>query len=185
MPRSCKHWRCSYRALLQAPSALLVGGGTQILFCGVYLATQALAMRLMARSDVAPPWTLALVALSKRVHSIYLLRLFNDCWAQLLVLAALEMLCSRAWVAAITLFSAAVSVKMSALLFAPGVLAVCLLVRPRLRTALRKLSRSQAHVLTQLRLSGQVPSFVRPYTSVNAKLHRSDCLLLSMLPPQP
>jgi alpha-1,3-mannosyltransferase len=106
------------------------GTAPQIIFLGVYLATQALVMRLMARSRAMPPWTHVLLLLSKRIHSIYLLRLFNDCWAMLLAYAALDLLCSRLWAAAIVVFSAAVSIKMHVLLFAPGVLAVCVLVRP-------------------------------------------------------
>lgn len=101
----------------------------QVIFALLYVATQALVMRLYIRSGVMPPWTLALLCLSKRLHSIFVLRLFNDCWAMMLAYLAANFLIERRSAVAIALFSLAVSVKMNVLLFAPGVLAVCLAVR--------------------------------------------------------
>lgn len=101
----------------------------QIIFAALYVVTQGLAMRLYIKSGVMPPWSLVLLTMSKRLHSIYVLRLFNDCWAMAIALLATNMLLQRLWVLAILSFSLAVSVKMNVLLFAPGVLAVCLLVR--------------------------------------------------------
>ena len=101
----------------------------QIIFALLYVATQALVMRLYIRSGTMPPWTLALLCLSKRLHSIFVLRLFNDCWAMALAYLATNFLIERRVAPAIGLFSLAVSIKMNVLLFAPGVLAVCLAVR--------------------------------------------------------
>lgn len=56
----------------------------QLLFAGVYLATQAVVMLLYAKSAVMPPYLHICLSLSKRIHSIYVLRLFNDCWTMLL-----------------------------------------------------------------------------------------------------
>ena len=86
-------------------------------------------MVLYAKSDAVPPFLHVSLALSKRMHSIYVLRLFNDCWTMLFAYGALYLLMSRRVAASIATFSLAVSTKMNVLLFAPGVLVVCLLVR--------------------------------------------------------
>ena len=156
----------------------------QFIFTILYLATQAAAMALYIRTRALPPWSLALLCLSRRMHSIFVLRLFNDCWAMLLayvgalllqvlmggragVSSRLGWVCTRhalpwtqgshrtrfkpcasspftksemvtmpphmlpnpilqahQWEWAVFTFSAAVSVKMNVLLWAPGVLAI-------------------------------------------------------------
>lgn len=102
----------------------------QVLFAALYLATEALVMLLYARSAAVPPYVHALLAISKRIHSIYVLRLFNDCWTMLLAYVAVLLLTQRRYAAAVPMFSLAVSTKMNVLLLAPGVLAACLLVLP-------------------------------------------------------
>ncbi len=80
---------------------------------------------------MVPPWALLLLCLSKRVHSIFLLRLFNDGPAMLLAHAGAAALLSRRPRLAVLLFSAATSVKMNVLLMAPSVLVVLLKARLR------------------------------------------------------
>ncbi len=77
----------------------------QVIFAGLYLATQAVVMALYIQAKSLPPWSLALLCLSRRLHSIFLLRLFNDCWAMLVAYGATLALqasrgcaCVPAWV---------------------------------------------------------------------------------------
>ena len=85
-------------------------------------------MGLYIRSRAVPPWVLILLCLSKRLHSIYLLRLFNDGVAMLVAYVAVWLLVSQRWRASLVAFSAAVSIKMNVLLMAPPVLLVMLKV---------------------------------------------------------
>jgi alpha-1,3-mannosyltransferase len=96
----------------------------QMLFAGLYLATQTVVIALYINARCVPPWALALLCLSRRLHSIYMLRLFNDGWAMFIAYAATLALQHHHWRLAVLLYSAAVSVKMNVLLMAPGVLAV-------------------------------------------------------------
>ena len=51
-----------------------------------------------------PWWALILLSLSKRVHSIFVLRLFNDCFAMTLLHAALATLLYQKWHLGLILF---------------------------------------------------------------------------------
>lgn len=85
-------------------------------------------MGLYIRSKAVPPWVLLLLCLSKRIHSIFILRMFNDGVAMMLAYFAIWLLTSRYWRASVIAFSAAVSVKMNVLLMAPGVLIILIKV---------------------------------------------------------
>lgn len=103
----------------------LTGGGVDIrlaqyIFLLAYLTTLALALDVYRQARVAPPWTVVLLCLSKRVHSIYMLRLFNDGITTLLLYAALSQLSRDRWAIGCSLYSLAVSVKMHPLLCAPA-----------------------------------------------------------------
>lgn len=100
----------------------------QMIFAGLYVANQGLVMTLYIRTMALPPWGLLLFCISRRLHSIFVLRLFNDCWAMFFAYAAMLVVQSRRYRSAIILFSLAVSVKMNVLLMAPGVVAVMIKV---------------------------------------------------------
>jgi alpha-1,3-mannosyltransferase len=67
-----------------------------------------------------------LLCLSKRVHSIFVLRLFNDCFAMTFLHAAMVLIMYHKWYLGLVIFSAAVSIKMNVLLFAPSLLLLML-----------------------------------------------------------
>ena len=102
----------------------------QILFAVVYLVNQSVVMRTYIATQAVPPWALILLCLSKRVHSIFLLRLFNDGITMLLANTAILLLLKRRWRWSLLLFSAALSVKMNVLLLAPPVAIILLQVSP-------------------------------------------------------
>ncbi|CAM9586182.1 unnamed protein product [Heterosigma akashiwo] len=94
----------------------------QYIFLGVYLALVAVVMGCYIKCGGIPTWALGLLVLSKRVHSIFMLRCFNDGIAMLLVYISIFFFSSNKWRFGSVFFSLAVSVKMNILLFAPGLL---------------------------------------------------------------
>jgi alpha-1,3-mannosyltransferase len=68
-----------------------------------------------------PPYVFPLLVLSKRLHSIYMLRLFNDCFAVLFLWLAIYSYQKRQWVVGTGLLSCGIGVKMSVLLSIPGI----------------------------------------------------------------
>ena len=91
----------------------------QIIFAGIYLITLAVAMQCY-RKVGAPGWLLLLLASSKRLHSIFLLRMFNDCFAALALWLCIYLLQKRKWEAAVMVWGLGLGVKMTLLLAAPG-----------------------------------------------------------------
>ena len=69
-----------------------------------------------------PVWIVGLLVLSKRVMSLFVLRLFNDGFEILFVYIAILFMVKNKWKAACAFYSMAVSIKMNALLYAPAVL---------------------------------------------------------------
>ncbi|XP_048495418.1 dol-P-Man:Man(5)GlcNAc(2)-PP-Dol alpha-1,3-mannosyltransferase isoform X2 [Beta vulgaris subsp. vulgaris] len=98
----------------------------QILFGALYIINLAIVFFIYIKTDVLPWWALSLLCLSKRVHSIFVLRLFNDCIATTLLHAALATLLCQKWCLGLIIFSFAVSIKMNVLLYAPSLLLIML-----------------------------------------------------------
>ncbi|PGH27008.1 hypothetical protein AJ80_01392 [Polytolypa hystricis UAMH7299] len=92
----------------------------QAIFALLYFVTLAIVMACY-RAAKAPPYIFPLLVLSKRLHSVYLLRLFNDGIATLFLWAAIYMLQRRMWFNGAILWSAGLGVKMTLLLVAPAV----------------------------------------------------------------
>ncbi|KAG6547344.1 hypothetical protein Mapa_011281 [Marchantia paleacea] len=101
----------------------------QILFGLLYVINLGLVLWIYTRTEV-PLWGLTLLMLSKRIHSIFVLRLFNDCIATTLTHASLILFLKHRWHLGLTVFSIAVSVKMNVLLYAPPLLLLLLKTLP-------------------------------------------------------
>lgn len=95
----------------------------QYAFVGIYLLQMYLVLRIYTKSRKVPPYVLVISAFtSYRIHSIYVLRLFNDPIAILLLYVALNFYLMERWTLASIFLSLGVSVKMNILLFAPAIL---------------------------------------------------------------
>lgn len=82
---------------------------------------------LTAEAGGVPLWAWGLLALSKRVHSIFVLRMFNDTLAALCGYIAVLLFTQQRWRSGCWVYSLGVGMKMNLLLYAPGVLLVLLL----------------------------------------------------------
>ncbi|KAJ0960739.1 hypothetical protein J5N97_001388 [Dioscorea zingiberensis] len=98
----------------------------QIIFGIVYILNLGIILYIYTKTDVLPWWAFGLLFLSKRIHSIFMLRLFNDCLAMTLLHAALALVLHQKWHLALIIFSGAVSIKMNVLLYAPPLLLLML-----------------------------------------------------------
>ncbi|CAL1704948.1 unnamed protein product [Somion occarium] len=107
----------------------LTNGGTRLalaqqVYALLYITSLGLTSILYARAGGVPNWILLLLPLSKRLHSLFVLRLFNDCWALVAVQAATLAYSSEWDVLGTLLYGSALSVKMSVLLYLPGILVI-------------------------------------------------------------
>lgn len=98
----------------------------QILFAILYLATLAVVIACYRQSG-APPYLLPLLVLSKRLHSVYVLRLFNDGLAAFAMWAAILLFQNRKWNAGVIVWSTGVAIKMTLLLLAPAIVVITVL----------------------------------------------------------
>ncbi|XP_061152018.1 dol-P-Man:Man(5)GlcNAc(2)-PP-Dol alpha-1,3-mannosyltransferase [Syngnathus typhle] len=95
----------------------------QYVFAVFYLITLLLVFRIYCRTKKVPPYVFFFMCCaSYRIHSIFVLRLFNDPVAMMLLFAAVNLFIDGRWSLGCGIYSLAVSVKMNVLLFAPGLL---------------------------------------------------------------
>ncbi|KAJ5587349.1 uncharacterized protein N7459_003114 [Penicillium hispanicum] len=98
----------------------------QILFAALYLATLIVVVACY-RQVQAPPFLFPLLVLSKRLHSIYMLRMFNDGVAAFAMWAAIYLCLKRKWTGAVAVWSLGVGVKMTLVLLVPAIAILTLL----------------------------------------------------------
>jgi alpha-1,3-mannosyltransferase len=96
----------------------------QWMFVGIYLVSQFLVLQIYKSTKPGPPWIACILVLSKRIHSLYFLRLFNDGIAMMIAYGFILCAVKKQWWIGTLLFSLALSVKMNVLLFLPGLLFV-------------------------------------------------------------
>uniref|UniRef100_A0A0G4FVH6 dolichyl-P-Man:Man5GlcNAc2-PP-dolichol alpha-1,3-mannosyltransferase n=1 Tax=Chromera velia CCMP2878 TaxID=1169474 RepID=A0A0G4FVH6_9ALVE len=97
-------------------------GFAQQLFVWLNVVHLLLVILAHRKSKILPFGLSVFFVLSRRVHSIFLLRLFNDAFAMTFLWGAVASSCADWYAMACVLFSLGVSVKMNVLLFAPGFL---------------------------------------------------------------
>ncbi|CAF1024693.1 unnamed protein product [Rotaria magnacalcarata] len=100
----------------------------QYIFVGLYLIMISAVFYIYNRNTKVPPYAyIFMCLLAYRIHSIFVLRLFNDPIAMTLLYISLAFLLRRQWTVACILYSLAVSIKMNILLMAPGLFFILLL----------------------------------------------------------
>ena len=92
----------------------------QCIFIGLYLGALYFVMQCYRAAGV-PPYVFPLLSLSKRVHSIFMLRLFNDCFAVFFLWAAIFCWQRRFWTIGTLSYAVGLGVKMTVLLALPAV----------------------------------------------------------------
>ncbi|KAI8944101.1 glycosyltransferase [Xylaria longipes] len=100
----------------------------QQLFAVLYMATLALVMTCYWRAKV-PPYVFPMLILSKRLHSIFVLRCFNDCFAVFFLWLTIYLFQRRAWTLGTAAYTWGLGIKMSLLLVLPAVGVILLLGR--------------------------------------------------------
>ncbi|KAL2864691.1 dolichyl-P-Man:Man(5)GlcNAc(2)-PP-dolichol alpha-1,3-mannosyltransferase [Aspergillus lucknowensis] len=93
----------------------------QVIFAFLYLITLTVVMACYRRAR-APPYLFPLLVLSKRLHSVYMLRLFNDGLAALAMWVSIWLFMNRKWTMAVIAWSLGVGIKMTLILLGPAVI---------------------------------------------------------------
>lgn len=109
----------------------------QYIFCVIYLVTLLIVFDIYRKCRRVPPYIFFFMCCaSYRIHSIYVLRLFNDPVAMLFFYFAVSLMIRDHWALGCLFYSLAVSVKMNILLFSPGLLILLLARHTPLKTIL-------------------------------------------------
>lgn len=99
----------------------------QYIFMIFYGINLLLVIRIYNKTSKCPPYVfIFMCCTSYRVHSIFVLRLFNDPIAMIGLFLAVNLFLDKKWFFGSIIFSFAVSVKMNIMLFAPGLLVLML-----------------------------------------------------------
>lgn len=69
----------------------------QLMFTLLYLCGNGIIATLYERSKTMPWWSLFLLVCSRRIHSVFVLGLFNDCWATVLLVVSLYYIVKDRW----------------------------------------------------------------------------------------
>ncbi|XP_033220668.1 lethal(2)neighbour of tid protein [Belonocnema kinseyi] len=110
----------------------------QYFFATLYVTLLILVFRIYSKTKKVPPYALILICCtSYRIHSIFVLRLFNDPLAIVLFFASLNAFLEEKWYWGSIFYSLAVSVKMNILLFAPALLLAYLVNLGLTKTAIQ------------------------------------------------
>ncbi|KAF8854210.1 glycosyltransferase family 58 protein, partial [Acephala macrosclerotiorum] len=100
----------------------------QRVFGVLYLGTISIVMSCYKRAK-APHYILPMLILSKRLHSIFVLRLFNDCFAVFFLWVAIYIFQRRIWTLGSMAYSWGLGIKMSLLLALPAIGIILFLAR--------------------------------------------------------
>lgn len=93
----------------------------QYIFIGVYVLLLSSVLRIYIKTKKVPPYVLVFTILtSYRIHSIHVLRMFNDPVAVLFLYVSLNFFLDSKWYLGSIFYSLAVSIKMNILLYAPA-----------------------------------------------------------------
>lgn len=114
--------------LTEGGSNVLAG---QLLFMLIYLINLTVVLTIYCKLSHLPPYVVIITVFSSyRVHSIFMLRMFNDAIAMTVFHISLLLFLNNKWLTASAIYSLAVGIKMNVLLFAPGLLVLFLELLP-------------------------------------------------------
>ena len=101
----------------------------QFVFLGFYVLTSAVILSIYNKigRGFFPVWVCILLCISKRMHSLFMLRMFNDCVAMMFLYFSIMVFTLNnkkiwKWPIGCVYYSLAVSIKMNIFLFAPALL---------------------------------------------------------------